>query len=108
MSIPTPSDGGVVTGVGGAPMNSSSAGFPSEDSRNAVKDGDEWLPNDDAVNRSYSYIDDGQAVDTGGITLVNANRLKQGIAPGSVPEPVNGIPGYDHSGNGGGTGTPAD
>lgn len=109
MSIPTPSDGGVVTGVGAAPMNSSSAGFPNEDSRNVVKGGPDTTPNPDVVNRSYSYIDDGQMPAIGGgITLTNANRLKEGIQPGTAQEPVNGIPGYDQSGNGGGTGTSAD
>lgn len=100
MSIPTPTDNGVVTTTGGAPLNTSTAGFPGEESRNSVKDGDTWLPDDSKVNRGYAYVDDGQAVDTGGLTNPGANRQRFGIAPPTVPEPTNGIAWYDNSGNG--------
>jgi hypothetical protein len=102
MSIGTPTDGGVITspGVG---RQSLTAGFPGEQSTNAVKDGDQWLPDDSKVNRGYAYTDDGQNVDVGGIVDVGANRQRFGISVPPVPDAGTGIAWYDNSGNGPGT-----
>lgn len=101
MSIPTPGGAEVVTnsGVG---VQSLTAGYPSEDSVSTEKDGDTYLPGDDYINRSYAFIDDGQTPDVGGVENTTGGRMRP-IGVPSIPDPTNGIPGYDNSGAGSGT-----
>jgi len=77
-SIGAPSDGGVVTSPGPDEYDSLTAGFPSVDSRNAVKGGGS-LPDDDAINRGYVPNN----IPMPATTNTGARRQRFGIAPGN-------------------------